>query len=159
MEAIHILSYKIRRLVAICNLYLYIYCISMRHPSCLLEAYIKKMEEVLVPLDFSDQAKVDFFNFRRLVQRGITDSVSSVIKCWSRSTTFSPNARNLDRFGGGFFNCLNLQLCFPSNRPDFDQWWMEARCKVKTQNRQGFDTQVILIAWGIWKEQYMMLEV
>uniref|UniRef100_A0A0E0NCX0 Uncharacterized protein n=1 Tax=Oryza rufipogon TaxID=4529 RepID=A0A0E0NCX0_ORYRU len=29
--------------------------------------------------------------------RGIMDFASSVIKCWSPSTTFSPNARNLDR--------------------------------------------------------------
>uniref|UniRef100_A0A0D3F3G9 Reverse transcriptase zinc-binding domain-containing protein n=1 Tax=Oryza barthii TaxID=65489 RepID=A0A0D3F3G9_9ORYZ len=49
------------------------------------------------------------------------------------------------------FNCLNLQLCFPSSRPDFDQWWMEARCK-RIDNVSTFDTLVILIARGIWKE-------
>jgi predicted nucleic acid-binding protein len=34
-----------------------------------------------------------------------------------------------------------------------ERWWTEARKRLRKEDRRGFDTFVLLIAWTLWKQR------
>jgi hypothetical protein len=55
-----------------------------------------------------------------------------------------------------WFGCLRrmgLQLQEPQENTDLERWWTEARKRLRKEDRRGFDTFVLLIAWMLWKQR------
>jgi hypothetical protein len=51
-----------------------------------------------------------------------------------------------------WFGCLRRvgsQLQEPQENTDLERWWTETRKRLKTEDRRGFDTFVLLIAWTL----------
>jgi hypothetical protein len=51
-----------------------------------------------------------------------------------------------------WFGCLRRlgsQLLEPQGSTDLERWWTEARKRLRREDRKGFDTLVLLIAWTL----------
>jgi hypothetical protein len=55
-----------------------------------------------------------------------------------------------------WFGCLRRlgsQLQEPQENTNLERWWTEARKRLRREDRRGFDTLVLLIAWTLWKQR------
>jgi hypothetical protein len=55
-----------------------------------------------------------------------------------------------------WFGCLRRvgsQLPEPQENTNLERWWTEARKRLRKEERRGFDTFVLLIAWTLWKQR------
>jgi hypothetical protein len=55
-----------------------------------------------------------------------------------------------------WFGCLRRvgsQLQEPQDNTNLERWWTEARKRLQKEDRRGFDTFVLLIAWTLWKQR------
>jgi hypothetical protein len=55
-----------------------------------------------------------------------------------------------------WFGCLRKmgsQLQEPQENTDLERWWTEARKRLRKEDRRGFDTFILLIAWMLWKQR------
>jgi hypothetical protein len=55
-----------------------------------------------------------------------------------------------------WFGCLRRmgsQLQEPQENTNLERWWTETRKRLRREDRRGFDTFVLLIAWTLWKQR------
>jgi hypothetical protein len=55
-----------------------------------------------------------------------------------------------------WFGCLRRvgsQLQEPQENTNLERWWTETRKRLRKEDRRGFDTFVLLIAWTLWKQR------
>jgi hypothetical protein len=55
-----------------------------------------------------------------------------------------------------WFGCLRRlgsQLQEPQENTNLERWWTVARKRLWREDRRGFDTLVLLIAWTLWKQR------
>jgi hypothetical protein len=48
---------------------------------------------------------------------------------------------------------LGLQLQEPHDNANLERWWTETRKRLRREDRRGFHTLVLLIAWTLWKQR------
>ena len=49
---------------------------------------------------------------------------------------------------------VGLQQLSPSlDEESFQDWWPKAEDRVASQRKKGFNSLVILVAWGLWKHR------
>jgi hypothetical protein len=49
---------------------------------------------------------------------------------------------------------VGLQQLSPSlDEESFQDWWAKAEDRVASQRKKGFNSLVILVAWGLWKHR------
>jgi hypothetical protein len=46
---------------------------------------------------------------------------------------------------------LGSQLQEPQENTNLERWWTETR--KRREDRRGFDTFVLLVAWALWKQR------
>jgi hypothetical protein len=46
-----------------------------------------------------------------------------------------------------------LQQLVPDSAARLADWWFQVRLQVPRQLRRGFDSMLLLITWGLWKER------
>ena len=55
-----------------------------------------------------------------------------------------------------WFGCLrdmNLQILEPQGNTTWEDWWTEARSRIRRADRRRFDSFILWIAWTIWKQR------